>query len=97
MLFRLQKKEGALIGAGMEIKYQGNVQWYTATNNNAYILGAVYNYVYGTMCDDWPDPALSVGFENIENKHQVQKLLINGHLYISVDGHLYDATGRIAR
>ena len=100
-LFRLQKKEGALIGAGTEMTYSGNLQWRTSLNGNAYMLGTVYTYVYGTVCEDWEDPTVdpgqTVGLGDINAQHNTQKVLVNGHLYIYVDGHMFNANGQLVK
>ena len=100
-LFLMQKKEGAPVGAGMEINYQGNVQWRTALNGNAYLLGKNYTYVYGTVCENWEDPTIDpgdpTGLDSLNGRHNSQKIIVNGHLYIIVDGQRFDSTGRLVK
>lgn len=73
------------------IHYNGTLRWKTTGHDNCYKKNVQFDYTYGTSCTVTPTP-----MENVNNNDS-RKVLIDGRMYILIDGIRYDALGRMVK
>lgn len=81
--------------ASLYLMYNGAVIWNLSQSAYTFDLTRGTNSAYSLLLTA-EAPAISTGSDNIsgEKTQQVEKILLNGQLYILRDGQMYDATGK---
>ncbi len=86
-------------GADLYVTYEGAIVWNLSLGDYEMDLVRGTTTGYGLLLVAQPNQ-MPTGVENGESlngENGVQKILLNGQLYILRDGHLYDAVGKQAR
>lgn len=88
----------AVDGADLYVTYEGNIVWNLSLGDYELDLTRGTTTGYGLMLIAQPNQ-MPTGVQETEGMagDAVQKLLLNGNLYILKDGHLYDAVGKQAK
>lgn len=87
----LKRKADVSLPHGTVIDYKGTLQWRTKGNPNSYKRNVTFSYVFGSVCSEPTGPTSTV---QAENYPVARKAIIDGHLYIIRDNHIYDIQGR---
>ena len=86
-------------GADLYVTYGGQIVWNLSLGDYELDLTRGTTTGYGLLLVVQPNQ-MPTGVENgelLNGENGVQKILLNGNLYILRDGHLYDAVGKQAR
>lgn len=86
----------AIDGADLYVTYEGQIIWNLSLGDYELDLARGTTTGYGLLLVVQPNQ-MPTGVENgelLNGENGVQKILLNGQLYILRDGHLYDAVGK---
>ena len=86
----------AIDGADLYVTYEGQIVWNLSLGDYEMDLAKGTTTGYGLLLVVQPNQ-MPTGVENgelLNGENDVQKILLNGQLYILRDGHLYDAVGK---